>query len=251
MYYWLPDHSIPQLSSRGSSFASFLSFLRFSRAEENVQISNRDFVIASIDRKHNCNAFPINNRCEHLCLNVWTHARNQHEILRPANTDEATKRIIDNLISIGRSCQRTQDNEEDDPLIVEYEKCMWIGCGMKRERGKAAKDDEHVEGKERCLSKSSSSPRAFLFCSTSPRMHRSIYVAVGITTAGSKSFFRFLTRLNRIRTIVIDYIKLIETNEALKIAQAIRIRLASSKAILHSIACICGIHTYVPNDSFN
>jgi len=51
------------LFSRLSSFASFLSFPRFSRAEENVQISNRDFVIASIDR-NNCNAFPINNRCE-------------------------------------------------------------------------------------------------------------------------------------------------------------------------------------------
>jgi len=58
---------------------------------------------------------------------------------------------------------------------------------MKRERGKTAEDDEHVEGKERCLSKSSSSPRAFLFCSTSPRMHRSIYVA----ESGRYNYSRF------------------------------------------------------------
>jgi len=30
--------------------------------------------------------------------------------------DGTMKRIIDNHIPIGRSCQRTQDNEEDDPL---------------------------------------------------------------------------------------------------------------------------------------
>lgn len=98
----------------------------------------------------------------------------------PAIVATATKRIIGNFVPIGRLCQCTQDNEkeeeEDDPLRSgECEKCECVGRGRVEENEKEAKtqtneDGERVEGKERWLSKSSSSPRAFLFCSTSPRM---------------------------------------------------------------------------------
>lgn len=92
--------------------------------------------------------------------------------------------------------------------------------------------------------------RTFLFCSTSPRMlDAAVYTSqrlVGITTAGSKSFFRSTTRLDRMRTIVIDYISLIEAHEALKTAHALLKLDSRPRKQLHSLAC-----TYVRNDSFN
>lgn len=77
------------------------------------------------------------------------------------------------------------------------------------------------KGRDDLIHKSSSS-RAFLFCSTSPRTTRycDIYTQqrlVGITTADSKSFFRSSGRLDRIRTI--DYINLIVARVALKPAR--------------------------------
>lgn len=65
--------------------------------------------------------------------------------------------IIDHPIPIGRSCQRTQDDEEDDLLRSgECEKCEWeYGKGQgveeneKEEKTPADEDGGRVEGKER------------------------------------------------------------------------------------------------------